>query len=69
MARDEVDLSLITNEGRKQKMTSYITNEDNVSADKDETVKRLKETVNPLSTALSGQNHFMMVKAHHLLTS
>ena len=44
-------------------MTSYITNEDNASADKDETVKRLKETVNPSSTVLPGQKHFTTAKA------
>jgi hypothetical protein len=47
MARDEVDTTLITSERRKRKLTSYITNDDNISADRDETIKRLKETVNP----------------------
>ena len=47
MPRDEMDPSLITNEPRKRKLTSYATNKDNISADKDETVKRLKRTVDP----------------------
>jgi hypothetical protein len=47
MPRDEMDLSLITNEPRKRKLASYATNKDNISADKDETVKRLKRTVDP----------------------
>ena len=47
MPRNEVDPSLITNEPRKQKMASYVTNADNISEDNDETVKRLKHTVDP----------------------
>jgi hypothetical protein len=47
MARDEVDSSLITNERRKRKLPSYVTNEDNISADKNEVVKRMKHTLNP----------------------
>ena len=47
MPRNEVDPSLITNEPRKRKMASYVTNADNISEDKDETVKRLKCTVDP----------------------
>lgn len=47
MPRNEIDPSLITNEPRKRKMAAYVTNEDNMSADKDETVKRLKRTVGP----------------------
>jgi hypothetical protein len=47
MPRDEMDPSLITNEPRKRKLASYVTNKDNISADKDETVKRLKRTVDP----------------------
>jgi hypothetical protein len=46
MARDEVDLSLITNDRRKRKLGSYATNKDNISADKDEVVKRMKHTIN-----------------------
>ena len=47
MPRDEIDPSLITNEPRKHKLASYVTNKDNNSADKDETVKRMKRTVDP----------------------
>ena len=46
MARDEVDLSLITNDHRKRKLGSYATNKDNISADKDEVVKHMKHTIN-----------------------
>ena len=44
MARDEVDPSLITDEPRKRKLPSYANNADNISADKDEVVKRVKLT-------------------------
>ena len=54
MARDEVDISLITSERRKRKLASYVTNKDNISADKAETVKQLKKTVNPASAVPSG---------------
>jgi hypothetical protein len=54
MPCDEVDPSLITSEPRKRKLTSYTTNEDNISADKEATVKRLKETVKPTMTVQSG---------------
>jgi hypothetical protein len=47
MARDEVDPSLITNDRRKRKLPSYANNADNISADKDEVVKRMKLTSNP----------------------
>ena len=40
MPRNEIDPSLITNEPRKRKMAAYVTNMDNISADKDKTVKR-----------------------------
>lgn len=56
MARDEVDLSLITNDRRKRKLPSYVTNEDNISADKEEVVKRMKHTINP-SQACEQQNY------------
>lgn len=46
MARDEVDPTLITNDRRKRKLGSYATNEDNISADKDGVVKRMKNTLN-----------------------
>ena len=49
--RNEVDPALITSEPRKRKLASYATNKDNNSADKDETVKRLKRTVNPLASS------------------
>ena len=47
MPRNEVDPSLITNEPRKRKLASYVTNKDNISADKDEMVKRIKCTIDP----------------------
>ena len=46
MACDEVDPSLITTQCCKQKISSYITNKDNNSADKAKTIKRLKKTLN-----------------------
>ncbi len=53
MPCDDIDSSLITSEPRKWKLTSYITNEDNASADKATYVKWLKETINP-TNALTG---------------
>ena len=50
MARDEVDPSLITNDHHKRKLPSYATNSDNISADKDEIVKRMKHTSNAFQT-------------------
>ena len=47
MPRNEIDPSLITNEPRKRKLASYVTNKDNISADKEETVKRMKRTMGP----------------------
>lgn len=47
MPRNEVDSSLITAEPRKRKLPSYVTNKDNISADKDEMVKRMKRTLDP----------------------
>ena len=47
MACNEVDPSLITNDRRKRKLPSYVTNNDNISADKNEVVKRIKHTLNP----------------------
>ena len=44
MAHDKVDHSLITDEPRKRKLPSYANNADNISADKDEVVKRVKLT-------------------------
>ncbi len=46
MARDEVDPSLIVTQPRKRRLASYATNEDNISADKAATIKRLKKTIN-----------------------
>jgi len=43
MARDEVNLSLIVDGPRKRKLAAHITSEDNVSADKDYTTKRLRQ--------------------------
>ena len=47
MPQDEIDSLLITNEFQKHKLASYVTNKDNISADKDETVKRMKHTADP----------------------
>jgi len=47
MLHNDIDSSLITSECYKQKLTSYITNKDNASADKAAYVKQLKETINP----------------------
>ena len=47
MPCNEIDPSLITNEPRKCKLGSYITNNDNISTDKDEIVKRMKCTIDP----------------------
>ena len=47
MPRNKIDPSLITDEPRKRKLASYVTNKDNISADKDETVKRMKRTMDP----------------------
>ena len=46
MAHNEVDASLIVNEPCKRRIPSYITNDDNNSADKAELIKRLKMTFN-----------------------
>ena len=47
MPLDEIDPSLITNEPRKRKLASYVTNKDNISADEDEMVRRMKHTADP----------------------
>ena len=47
MPQNEIDPSLITNEPRKRKLASYVTNKDNISANKCEMVKRMKRTVDP----------------------
>lgn len=47
MPRDEVDPSVITNEPRKRKLSSYVRNPDNISGDRDQYVKRIKHVVNP----------------------
>ena len=47
MACDEVDISLITNDRRKRKLPAYATDADNISADKNDVVKRMKVTSNP----------------------
>ena len=44
MARDEVDTSLITNDHRKRKLAPYTNDPDNISADKEEVIKRMKLT-------------------------
>ena len=46
MARNKVDPSLINDEPRKRKLPSYANNTDNISADKDEVVKRMRLTGN-----------------------
>ena len=48
MARDEVDTSLITHNRRKRELPSYANNDDNISAEKEEVVKRMKHTSNAL---------------------
>jgi hypothetical protein len=65
MARDEVDLALILNDHRKRKLGSYATNEDNISADKEAVVKRMKLTIN------AANNHDASCeqkKLHNILT-
>ena len=47
MPRDEVDLSVITNEPRKRTLSSYVRDQDNISGDRDQYVKRIKQVVNP----------------------
>jgi hypothetical protein len=47
MLHNDIDSSLITSKCHKQKLTFYITNEDNASADKATYIKQLKETINP----------------------
>ena len=44
MARDEVDPTLITNDRCKRKLASYATDKDNISADKEAIVNRMKVT-------------------------
>lgn len=51
MARNEVDPSLITNDRRKRKLPSYATDNDNISADKEGVVKRMKLTNNAANNA------------------
>lgn len=51
MARDEVDPSLITNDPHKRKLPSYATNNDNISADKNEVIKRMKKNTDDPSQA------------------
>ena len=47
MPRDEVDPSTITNGPRKRTLSSYVRDQDNISGDRDQYVKRIKQTVNP----------------------
>ena len=47
MPRDEVDISAITNEPRKRTLSAYVRNQDNISGDRDQYVKRIKQTINP----------------------
>ena len=46
MDRNKVNPSLITDEPQKRKLPSYANNTDNISADKDEVVKRMRLTGN-----------------------
>ena len=52
MPRNEIDPSLITTETRKRKLASYVTDKDNGSADKEETIKRMKRTIDPRESFL-----------------
>jgi hypothetical protein len=54
MPHNEVNPSLITSKPRKHKLTLYTTNDNNRSADREATIKRLKETVKPTMTVQSG---------------
>ena len=47
MPRDKVDISVITKEPRKRTLSAYVRNQDNVSSDKEQYVKRIKQAVNP----------------------
>ena len=47
MPREEVDISAITNEPRKRTLSSYVHNQDNISGDRDQYVKRIKNAINP----------------------
>jgi hypothetical protein len=42
-----VDPSVITNEPRKRIPSSYVRDPDNISGDRDQYVKRIKQTINP----------------------
>jgi hypothetical protein len=54
MPHNDVDSSLITSKCHKRKLMSYITDDDNVSADKAIFVKQLKETINLTNAMLTG---------------
>jgi hypothetical protein len=56
MAHDEVDSALITNDRRKRKLASYATNDDNISADKEGVVKRMKNTIHAANNASCEQS-------------
>ena len=47
MPRDEVNPSFITNKPWKRTLSSYVHNQDIISGDRDQYVKRIKQTVNP----------------------
>ena len=47
MPRDDVDPSIITNEPRKHTLSSYVRDQENISGEGDEYVKRIKQNVNP----------------------
>ena len=53
MPRDEVDSSLIVDGPRKRKLAPYATNEDNCSADMNETVKRMKKNAGLMESQTS----------------
>jgi hypothetical protein len=65
MPRDEVDPSLITNDRRKRKLPSYATNKDNISADKEQTVKRMKQTMNSSRLDLPDEVAAPSAASHH----
>jgi len=52
MLHNNINSFLITTKHHKQKLTSYVTNEDNASADKAKFVKQLKDTINLTSNTM-----------------
>ena len=62
MAWDEVDISLITNDRHKRKLPTYATNADNILADKNDVVKRMKLMSNP--TQDEGEESIFSIYRH-----